>query len=96
MHSYIDLYFTPDAESPVEISKRLRNVAGLPLIVGPHDLAFEWKDEEEFQSTLSKIHQALKGTGVLYRVETVAEESSFVEPVVWPALPSVDRIHPAF
>jgi len=96
MHSYIDLYFTPDSESPLEISKRVRNIAGLPFIVGPHDLAFEWRTEEEFRSTLSKVHEALKGTGVFYRVETVAEEPTFVEPVAWPSLPAVDRLHPAY
>jgi len=96
MHSYIDLYFTPDSESPLEISKRVRSIAGLPFIVGPHDLAFEWQTEEEFRSMLAKIHDALKGSGVFYRVETVAEEPTFAEPVVWPALPSVDRLHPAY
>ncbi len=96
MHSYVDLYFTPDSESPLEISKRLKSTAGLPFIVGPHDLAFEWTTEEEFRTMLGKIHVALKGTRVFYRVETVTEEGSFVEPVPWPTLPTTDRLHPAY
>ena len=96
MHSYVDLFFTPESDSPLEISKRIRSAAGLSFIVGPHDLAFEWTTEEEFRTTLTKIHQALKGTGVFYRVETVTEEPAFVEPVPWPALPTSDRLHPAY
>lgn len=96
MHSYIDLYFTPDSESPLEISKRLHKVAGLPFIIGPHDLAFEWKTEEEFRAILAKVHAALKGTGIFYRVETVPEDPAFNQPVPWPALPITDKLHPAY
>jgi hypothetical protein len=96
MHSYVDLYFTPESESPLEISKRIRDVAGLSFIAGPHDLAFEWTTEEQFRTILSKVHRALKGTGILYRVETVLDDPAFVEPVPWPALPTTDRLHPAY
>jgi hypothetical protein len=97
MHSYVDLYFTPETLPPLEISKRLSGVAGLSFIIGPHDLAFEWKTEEEFHSRISKIHTALKGTGVLYRVETVPQEPAFVDPLPWPPpLPRNDAIHPAY
>ncbi len=74
MHSYVDLYFTPESRSPIEISERLKAVAGLSFIMGPHDLVFDWEHESDFQERLSKIHEALKGTGVLYRIETVTEE----------------------
>jgi hypothetical protein len=96
MHSYIDLYFTPDSLPPPEILKRVRAATGLSFIRGPHDIMFEWKTEEEFRATLSKIHAALKGTGVLYRVETVSDETSFVPPVPWPALPQADKLHPVY
>jgi hypothetical protein len=84
MHSYIDLYFAAEGVSPLEISKRLRASAGVEFIIGPHDVAFEWHTVEEFQVKLEKIHAALKGTGVFYRIETVSDEPGFVEPVVWP------------
>ncbi len=97
MHTYIDLYFTPDSASPLEIAKRVRQHAGLSFIIGPHDLAFEWKTEAEFHECLEKIHSALKGTGVLYRVETVAEDPGYIEPIPWPPpLPRNDPIHPAY
>ena len=97
MHSYIDLFFTPESLPPLEISKRLRQAAGLTFIIGPHDLAFEWKTEEEFHDRLAKVHRALKGTGVFYRVETIPEDPTFIEPIPWPPpLPRHDPAHPAY
>lgn len=97
MHSYVDLYFTPEGVNPIEISERLKRLAGLSFIIGRHDLAFEWKDEAEFQERLVRIHAALKGTGVLYRVETVPNEPGFIEPVPWPPpLPRDDAVHPGY
>jgi hypothetical protein len=97
MHSYIDLFFTPESLSPLEISKRVHAHAGLSFIIGPHDLAFEWKTEEEFHALLSKVHDALKGTGVFYRVETIAEDPAFIEPIPWPPpMPRNDPFHPAY
>jgi len=97
MHSYIDLYFTPESVSPIEIADRVKRVAGLSFIIGPHDLVFEWRTDAEFHERLSGVHAALKGTGVLYRVETIADEPGFVEPVPWPPpLTRGDAIHPGF
>jgi len=97
MHSYVDLYFTPETIPPLEISKRLSDVAGLSFIIGPHDLAFEWKTEEEFHFRITKIHSALKGTGVLYRVETVPQGPAFIDPLPWPSpLPRNNAIHPVY
>lgn len=94
-HSYVDLYFTPEALPPREISKRLSQMAGYSLIAGPHDLVFEWGSEEEFYDHLTKIHTALKGTGVLYRVETVLQTWAFSDPAPWPPpLRRTDTTHP--
>jgi hypothetical protein len=84
MHSYVDLFFSPDGASPLEISDRLKKVAGLSFIIGAHDLAFEWTNVDEFRDQLQKVHEALRGSGILYRIETVADEPGFVEPVPWP------------
>ncbi len=91
MHSYVDLYFTPEGISPLEVSERLRKVAGLSFIIGPHDLTFEWKTVEEFREHLQVVHEALRGMGVMYRVETVPDDPGFVEPVPWP--PPIHRGH---
>jgi hypothetical protein len=98
MHSYIDLYFAPENVSPLDLAERLRARAGLEFIIGSHDLAFDWETVDEFRRTLASVHEALKGTGVLYRVETVHDEPSFVEPMPWPP-PIRDKgpvHHPAY
>jgi len=97
MHSYIDLYFTPEGVSPLEVSERLRKTAGLSFIIGPHDLAFEWETVEQFREQLHRVHEALRGLGVSYRVETVAEDPAYVEPIPWP--PAFNRgptTHPGY
>jgi hypothetical protein len=95
MHSYVDLYFAPEGVSPLDIADRLRATTGLSFVVGSHDLAFEWDTVEQFRAMLGKVHEALKGTGVSYRVETVAEEPAFVEPIPWPpVLPRSPPNHP--
>ncbi len=97
MHSYIDLYFTPESLPPLEISKRLRKAADLAFIIGPHDLAFEWQTEEEFHERIGRVHRALKGTGVFYRVETVSDDPRYIEPVPWPPpISRGDPVHPAY
>jgi len=97
MHSYIDLYFSPDGVSPLDVADRLRSMVGLSFVTGTHDLSFEWDTVEQFRVTLGKIHQALRGTGVRYRVETVADEPAFVEPASWPPiLPRNPANHPGF
>jgi hypothetical protein len=92
MHTYIDLYFTPDGVSPLAIAERLHQHANLSFIVGPHDLVFEWHRVEEFRATLEKIHAALRGTGVSYRVESTVDDPVFVEPPSWP--PVLTPEHP--
>jgi hypothetical protein len=97
MRTYIDLYFSPDAVSPTDIGERIQKLAGLSYIRGPHDLIFEWTTMTEFHEILGKIHGALAGTGVLYRVETVAEEPAFVEPIPWaPPLSTGPGTHPLY
>jgi hypothetical protein len=97
MHSYVDLYFTPEGISPLEISERLKRTAGLTFILGPHDLVFEWKTVDEFREILGKVHDALQGTGVTYRIETITDEPGFLEPVGWPPpLVGEPPTHPGF
>jgi hypothetical protein len=97
MHSYVDLLFSSDSISPLEVSDRLKSLAGVEFIIGPHDIAFEWHTVEDFREKLEKLHRALKGTGVQYRVETVTDEPGFVEPVIWPPAPiQSQRVHPGY
>jgi len=84
VRSYVDLYFAPESVSPLDLAQRIRERAGLEFIIGPHDLVFEWTSVEAFRATLAGLREALQGSGVLYRVETVPEETTFVEPIPWP------------
>jgi hypothetical protein len=98
VHTYIDLYFAPENVSPLDLAQRIRERTGLEFVIGPHDLAFEWSTVDEFREKLARLHEALRGSGVLYRVETVPEEPAYVEPVPWP--PPIQRReeahHPAY
>jgi hypothetical protein len=97
MHTYIDLYFAPNGVSPLEVSEKLKREADLSFVIGPHDLVFEWRSVEEFRSTLARVHRALDGTGVTYRVQTVTEEPGFVAPSAWPPpLSDAPDRHPGY
>ena len=97
MHSYVDLYFSPDGASPLEIADRMKAALGTGFIIGPHDIVFDWTTTEEFQERLARLHASLRGTGVMYRVETVSDEPGFVEPVSWPpVLPRGPPAHPGY
>jgi len=97
VHTYIDLYFSPDGVSPLEIAERIRRTAGLDFIVGAHDLVFEWENVEEFRGRLAKIHSALEGTGVTYRVQSTSDDPMFVEPPTWPpSLQAGPQHHPGY
>jgi hypothetical protein len=97
VHTYVDLTFTPEGVSPLEVAERLHRTAGLTFIVGPHDIVFEWADVEQFRETLGKIHAALRGSGVTYRVESTVEDPMFEEPTAWPpALHGGPTRHPGY
>ncbi len=97
MHSYVDFYFSPDGASPIDVAERVRDRIGLVPIVGAHDLVFEWSTVEEFRRVLRQLHDAVQGTGTKYRIETVAEDPQFVEPIPWPpAIHAGPSRHPAF
>jgi hypothetical protein len=97
VHTFVDLYFTPEGVSPLEVADRLRRQANLEFIVGPHDLVFEWGNVEDFRSRLEKIHKALHGTGVSYRVQSTSDDPMFVEPATWPPpLHAEPQQHPGY
>ena len=97
MHAYIDLYFSPEGVSPLEIAERVHQHVGLTFIVGEHDLVMEWSTPAQFRILLDKVHEALKGTGVRYRVESVLDDPTFVDPIPWPPpMSDTERQHPAY
>jgi len=97
MRSHIDLYFAPGDVTPLEIADRIQRATGLSFVRGPHDLSFEWETVEEFRQMLARVHEALRGSGALYRVETVVDSPEFVAPLPWPPpLPRGPPTHPGF
>lgn len=97
MRAYIDLHFSPEGVSPLEVGERLHRMADLEFIVGPHDLVFSWAGVDEFRDQLQRIHEALKGTGVTYRIETVSDDPLLGEPMSWPPpLKEEPTPHPAY
>lgn len=84
MHRYVDVYFSPNGLSPLEVADRIRKMAGLSSIVDRHDLVFERSSVPEFRERLGILHAALQGTGVQYGVESVVDYPTFVEPTPWP------------
>ena len=97
MRAYIDLVFSPEGISPLEVGERLKRLAELEFIVGPHDLVFTWDTVAEFRSRLERLHRALQGTGVNYRIETVNEDPLYEEPATWPPpLRPGPTPHPAY
>jgi hypothetical protein len=97
VHTYIDLYFSPEGASPLTVAERLHAEAGLSYIVGEHDLVFEWSSVAEFRDRLGRVHRALQGTGVQYRIQSVLDDPTFIEPVPWPPpAPSAARPHPGY
>jgi hypothetical protein len=97
MRTYVDLTFSADGPSPVELAEEFKRVMGLSFIVGEHDLVFEWETPEEFRERLEQIHQILRPTGAYYRVATAEEEVGISPAVAWPpALNAEPRPHPAY
>jgi hypothetical protein len=97
MRTYIDLYFTSEGPSPIEVADRLRRLVGVRFITGIHDLVFDWEEPEAFRAALQGIHDALRGTGIQYHVETVSGILEGNEPVAWPPplAPDLGQ-HPAY
>ena len=97
MRAYVDLTFSPEGISPLEVGDRLRRVAHLSFIVGPHDLVFTWDRVDEFRERLDRLHEALRGTGVTYRIESVSDDPLLGEPTTWPPPLSPEPArHPAY
>lgn len=95
--SFIDISFASSGMNASVVARRLQNLAHVTFISGEHDLYFDWKDIDEFDSHIKAIHDALVGTGAGYRVHTQSEGSQWSKPASWPP-PGVEtpEENPAF
>lgn len=95
--TYVDLTFAAAGASVLVVVRKLQDHAGVSFITGEHDLYFDWQSQPEFDTHMTDIHNALRGTGATYRVHTVLENTPWTEPVAWP--PPLDTAvgeNPAF
>ncbi len=87
MITYVDLFFPSGGPTAADIARRLREEAGLSFLRGPHDLSFRWKTLDEFTTGIEKVHQALSGTGVIYRFVSHEDEPATPDDLIgWPPL----------
>jgi hypothetical protein len=84
MLTYVDLCFPFGGTPSAEIAERLKEKAGLSFLRGEHDLCFRWSVHAELLERIERIHQALQGTGVVYRFTSVDEDEETNEFPGWP------------
>lgn len=95
--TFVDLTFSASGTNVLAVVRKLQRNVELSFLTGEHDLSFDWRDEAEFESRMTAIHEALAGTGTAYRVHTVVDRAVVPEPVPWP--PPLDQSpeeNPAF
>jgi len=73
MKTYLLVWFDSNGPSPTKIIERLTSL-GFNPIKGRYDFEYSWpkppKSDELF-TIIDKVHQTLKGTNVMFKVETV-------------------------
>ncbi|HEC76241.1 MAG TPA: hypothetical protein ENI33_03135 [Thermoplasmatales archaeon] len=73
MKTYVTIIFSSEGAKPSDVKERLLEL-GLKALKGNYDFVYEWNEEPDIDNLLylaDKIHTALKGTEVLFSLETV-------------------------
>ena len=73
MITYLTVTFNSDGAKPSDVVQRLQSLGFVPT-TGNYDFMYEWGGNagvEEAVDLADQIHLTLKGTNVLYKVETV-------------------------
>jgi hypothetical protein len=84
MRTYVDVTFSSDGTVATVVAERLRDLAGVTLLTGEHDIAFDWTTVEGFRERIRAIHEALAGTHATYRVMTQEADDTGTPWVAWP------------
>lgn len=92
MRTFVDITFAADGPSVVETARRLKEFAGLEVIVGEHDLVFDWTSSPEFDARMDRIQKALRGTGATFRTHSMLADGDYVPPIEWAAPPSLTEM----
>ncbi|MCD6330678.1 MAG: hypothetical protein J7L80_00555 [Thermoplasmata archaeon] len=73
MKTYVTIIFSSEGAKPSEVKNRLLEL-GLKAVKGSYDFVYEWDREPDIDTLLwfaDKIQEALKGTDVMFSLETV-------------------------
>lgn len=73
MITYLILWHSSEGENPSEVLERLTGL-GFKPITGYYDLEYDHGKSvgiDEIMDFSIKVHETLRGTGVLYKLETV-------------------------
>ncbi len=81
MITYLTVTFSTEGSKPSEVAARLESI-GFEPTTGNYDFLYRWGRRTKVDDSLGladKVHVALRGMNVLFKVETVAEGSRAVE-----------------
>ena len=80
MKTYILIWFSAEGENPMLVVQRLTGL-GFKPVIGYYDMEYDHGREVDFDEIMSlsiKVHETLKGSGVLYKLETASIEKNEV------------------
>jgi hypothetical protein len=69
MKLYVKIYFSPEGESPLEIIRILKE-NGFMAVFGQFDFVKEFDSEQDYNDSVTRLYAVLKGTGVMFRINT--------------------------
>ncbi|MFP4169429.1 MAG: hypothetical protein ACLFPN_00890 [Methanomassiliicoccales archaeon] len=75
MLTYLTVTFNSDGERPSRVMEALHNL-GFEVTTGSRDCVYRWDDRATVEEALylaDKVHATLKGTGALFKLETVQD-----------------------
>jgi len=75
MLTYITIMFSSDGRRPSEIFDALHNM-GFEPTTGNYDGVYKWDKKATLDDAIylaDRVHLTLKGTGAIFKLETVAE-----------------------
>ncbi len=73
MKTYLSIIFNSEGAAPSEVKSRLLEL-GFKAVKGGYDFVYEWNREPDIETLLwfaDKVQVALKGTDVLFSMETI-------------------------
>ncbi|MBN2110473.1 MAG: hypothetical protein JW705_05225 [Methanosarcinaceae archaeon] len=73
MKTYLLLWYSSDGATPSEVNRSLMSL-GFRVMQGTYDYVYDWGDNVELDEIVrfsDKVQMTLKGTGVMFKTETV-------------------------